>query len=244
MIIYKTKFNLKVKITKFLLPTRMKSLIHSNYRNSSCWLRLELILAFIIFLSMFQGRLWAEDSGQIINVNQNFKIAFTDLGSRVLKPNDIVKVFITRDEFLYMKVIECSPILSKLGTVQEDAFKTNLQDMPRISVGNLVVKLTAASREEALPSESRIETKIAAEPVPQPDPDRQKLEKELAEARVEIKNLKEINAALEAKVNDLVLKVQTKDAEKASSEQYKINDENITRIKIQLDKLRQLMNQD
>ncbi len=222
----------------------MKKFLNLNKRNCFHWLRLKLILALIIFVSAFPKSLWAEDSGQIINVNQNFKIAFTDLGNRVLKPNDIVKVFISRDEFLYMKVMECSPILSKLGTIQEGAFKTILQDMPRISVGNVVVKLTAASQEEAASSESRIESKAVVEPAPQPDIDRQKLEHELAEARIEIKNLKETNAALEAKINDLVLKAQTKEVEGTSSEQHKINDENIIKIKTQLDKIQQLMNQD
>lgn len=220
----------------------MKNLLDLNKRNSFHWLWLKLILALIIFVSVFQAPLWAEDTGQVINVNQNFKIAFTDLGNRVLKPNDIVKVFISQDEFLYMKVMECSPILSKLGTVQEGAFKTILQDMPRISVGNVVVKLTAASQEEAA-SEFRIESKAVVEPAPQPDIDRQKLEQELAEARSEIKNLKETNAALEAKINDLVLKAQTKEVEGASSGQHRINDENIIKIKTQLDKIQQLMNQ-
>ncbi len=195
--------------------------------------------------SLFCGLVWAEDSGQIININQSFKIAFTDLGSRVLKPNDIVKVFISPDEFLYMKVLECSPILSKLGPVQEEDFKTILQDLPRISVGNPVVKITASSQEETAPAVN-LESKIMLEPPPKRDTQNQKLERELMEARTEIKNLKETNAALEAKINDLVLKVQTQEVEAAVSpvpKPNKIDDESLIKIKAQLEKIQRIINQ-
>ena len=44
-------------------------------------------LKYAVIFSLFVSckDLFAQETGQIININQNYQIAFTDLGSRILK---------------------------------------------------------------------------------------------------------------------------------------------------------------
>lgn len=145
----------------------------------------------IFCMLFFCGKLFAEENGQIININQNYQIAFTDLGSRVLKQGDIVKVFINTDDFVYMQVIESSVILSKLGPSKVDGYQTNLSDFHRLAVGNVVSKVNTSQEAANNPVE-------AALPVPgNKDTEAsyqlqiQKLEEELARAKEQIRNLEE-----------------------------------------------------
>jgi len=97
--------------------------------------------SFVFLFFIVCGPLFADDNGQIININQNYKIAFTDLGSRFLSQGDVVKIYLNTDEFLYLQVLESSAILSKLGPSKVEGFQTNLNNFQRIAVGNEVVKV-------------------------------------------------------------------------------------------------------
>ncbi len=167
---------------------------------------------FFSFLLVFftSAPLFAEDAGQVINVNQSYQIAFVDIGNSVLKQGDIIKVLLGAEDSVYMQVLESSSILSKLGPVQTENFKTNYKDLQRISVGDRVVKVSQLSAAVGVP-------------VPAVDTEEvERLQKELAQAKLEIKRLEEANKILEQSKKDV--------DPKAVPAQLKARLENMNRI--------------
>ena len=138
------------------------------------------------FFSAAPWAVSAANTGQIINVNQAYQVAFTDLGNQALRPGDIVQVYITTDDFVYMQVLESSVILSKLGVSQSDPYKTNFKDLARITIGNAVAKVTEPAPVKASPPDvpKAVETSAPAN-----DEEIQQLKTELGQARQKIKEL-------------------------------------------------------
>ncbi len=190
-----------------------------------------IALVFCVFAIVLQGPVFA-DEGQIINVNQNYQIAFTDLGNATLKQGDVIKVMITSDEFVYMQVLESSSILSKLGPIQSENFKTNYKDLQRVSVGNAVMKVTAALPEKTAP--------IASAPVPMAEKivivptanqaEAVRLEKELKEAKMEISRLMEINKALQLQIQAVPVQDVRQSEDPAVLSQLRSKLENMNRL--------------
>ena len=195
-------------------------------------------LMMIFCAVFFNLPVFAGDTGQIINVNQSYQIAFTDLGNSTLKRGDIVKVSLNSDEFVYMQVLESSAILSKLGVSQQEGFKTNFKDLLRISVGNAVAKVVAAPV-TVLPAVSEPQSIVEPPPIAAPvEPapnaaDVQRLEQKLNEARTQLQRLAESNEVLKSKINDMSSQAQPKAEEqdlKAVIAQLKVRLQNMQRI--------------
>jgi hypothetical protein len=195
-----------------------------------------LLLCFII---IFCGPVLADNKGQIININQNYQIAFTDLGNSVLKQGDIVKVTLNADEFVYMQVLESSPILSKLGTSQSDNFRTSLKDFQGMAVGNEVVKVDQTHDKAEHPATAIPDSADAAALLEQKI---QKLEGQLALAKTEIKRLEELNQESKAKLNDLTVQAQTKNDAPAVVQQAD-NNEVLSQLKAHLDNMHKLIDE-
>ncbi|MBI4308905.1 MAG: hypothetical protein HY591_01090 [Candidatus Omnitrophica bacterium] len=189
-------------------------------------------LVLFFFMTLFHAPLLAEDKGQIINVNQNYQIVFTDLGSHVLRQGDIVKVFFNGDDFIYLQVLESSTILSKLGPVQADGYKTNFKDLQRLSVGNPVVKVTEASEEKTVHPDNAGVPKNVVDAVPN-EVEIQRLKKELNEARAEIKRLEEAGKSAQAGNNE-------ESMHQEKSENLK---EVLSQLKTRLGRMDQIINQ-
>ena len=167
--------------------------------------RICLILYFLVVV--LSSPLFAQEKGQIININQGFQIAFTDLGDRFLKPGDIVKVFINKEDFVYMQVMESSAILSKLGISHKEEPKTNLQDLKRIAIGNVVTQFLDVPTEKNSIQSNVVEPKnieISSSPAVN-IADVQKLSIELNETKVQMKQLQDVNADLKAQINNTAL---------------------------------------
>jgi hypothetical protein len=152
----------------------------------------------LLMTAFFQTPLFA-DGGQVINVNQSYQIAFVDLGSGILKQGDVVKVLVGgSDDFIYMQVLESSSILSKLGPVQSDNFKTSLKDISRIAVGNPVVKVNPALEEKAAAQPFTVPATVSVQPTPvapavntaAATAEIERLKKELADSKAQIGQLK------------------------------------------------------
>ena len=174
----------------------------------------------------------AQDAGQIINVNQSYQIAFTDLGSAVLKQGDVVKVSLGNDEFVYMQVLEVSSILSKLGPVQSEDFKTNYKDLQRIAVGNAVSKAARVPEKSVGPIQEPVVAKTVAPPAVN-DAEMARLQKELMESKMAISRLAEANKNLQSQISNAPAKdINTKQNEGASAilSQLKAKLENMNRI--------------
>jgi len=198
-----------------------------------------LQFAVFSFLLILAGPLFADDNGQIININQNYQIAFTDLGSRVLNQGDLVKVSLNADEFLYLQVLESSPILSKLGISKVEGFQTNINDFQRMTVGNEVVKIKQ-TQEKAV--ETPAETTESKDTVALSEMQIQKLEGDLALAKEEIKRLEESNEESKVKLSELASESQTKVEEPAVLPPA-ISKDTLGQIKSHLDNMRKLIDE-
>ncbi len=104
--------------------------------------RLHLILLILIFsLFSFQAFAMRNVSGEIININQQYKIAFTDLSNPELHVGDIVEVR-DRGKFItYLKVSEVSNVISKLVMVTQKGLYQTKAAFKDIKVGNSIKKV-------------------------------------------------------------------------------------------------------
>ena len=200
---------------------------------------LKYALIFSLFISGKEAL--AEEKGQLININQNYQIAFTDLGSRVLKQGDIVKVFINTDDFVYLEVIESSAILSKLGVSRADGFQTNLNDFQRLTVGDTVslastvqgnIDNSAGAIPESKDNEgSSLQLQI------------QRLEHDLAKAKEQVRLLQESNEKSKSTLNELIAQAQVKKEESVPQEQTDSSKEILGQLKAHLDNMSKILNE-
>ncbi|MBF0483496.1 MAG: hypothetical protein HQL25_02205 [Candidatus Omnitrophica bacterium] len=79
-------------------------------------------------------------SGEIINVNSKFKIAFSDLGSAYLKEGDIVQLYKNGQMIGNLKVLDSTSAISKLGPVDNDPTLVTITDFSNIAIGDTVKK--------------------------------------------------------------------------------------------------------
>jgi len=56
-------------------------------------------------------------TGEIININYDYKVAFTDISQVYLRPGDIVEVVHNGQLTTYLQVLETTSVVSKLGPV-------------------------------------------------------------------------------------------------------------------------------
>jgi len=198
-----------------------------------------LITTAVFSIFIVCGPLFADDKGQIININQNYQIAFTDLGNNILKQGDIVKVSLSTDDFVYMQVLESSPILSKLGSSQLENFRTNLKAFQSIVVGDGVVKVDQ--------NQQKADNAVADIPgskgtLELSEIQIQKLEKDLALAKEEINLLEKSNEESKMKLNELAAENQTTNEGPVAPEQSD-HKEIFSQLKIHLDNMRKLMDE-
>jgi len=182
--------------------------------------------AFFLLFFIFCGPLFADDKGQIININQSYQIAFTDLGSRVLSQGDIVKVSLNTDEFLYLQVVEASAILSKLGPSKAEGFQTNLNDFQRMAVGNTVVKI------------NQVQERVDHSAVNTPESDHAG---DLSELRI-LKLEEELTQAKE-QIRLLIAQNQAQKQDLAPQEQSNNSKEILEQLKVRLDNMSKLVNE-
>ena len=185
------------------------------------------------------GPVLADETGQIININQNYQIAFTDLGNRTLNSGDIVKVSLSADDFIYMQVIESSAILSKLGPSKIEGFGTNLNSFGHLAVGDLVVKVTAGRDLPVNLAGAENSSKEKEDTAAQLQI--QKLEQELALAKDQIKLLQESNEKSKATLNELIKESQIK-KEEAVVKPADHSKETLAQIGTHLENMHKLIN--
>ncbi|MBF0572028.1 MAG: hypothetical protein HQL12_09195 [Candidatus Omnitrophica bacterium] len=204
----------------------------------------KLFLVLFFFVIGLHSILFAAESGQVINVNQNYQVAFTDLDNKSLKQGDIVKVFVNDDDFIYMQVMESSSILSKLGISQKENFKTHITDIRRIAVGNKVALLSEvveakySKLDNAVEPKNNIEAAFSAEQI-------KELMAQLKEANEEIRHLRKVNQFLKSQINDAGPNTEVK---KTGDNQTQVKSENSaetrSQLKDRLEKMQRLLNHD
>jgi len=99
-----------------------------------------IFLTTLIILSPIVSLSQEKMEAEIINVNHQLKIAFTDMSNLYLGIGDIVKVYNKGKLLTHLKVVETSDSVSKLVPVQGKNIYTKSTDFSKINVGNTIMK--------------------------------------------------------------------------------------------------------
>ncbi len=97
---------------------------------------------WVLFLLSSAWYAFAQEkvTGEIINVNHQYKIAFTDISSDYLHKGDLVEIYADENFVSYLEVSEASSAISKLIPPTQPG-KSKGMDFSKIAVGNKVVKI-------------------------------------------------------------------------------------------------------
>jgi len=117
-------------------------------------LKLNLVILTFILLVPTPSFSQSKSSGEIINVNHQLRIAFTDLGDRMLNPGDVVKIYNNGNFIAHLKVVETSEVVSKLAIIDEGQYQATFGDFTSINIGDMVTKISQG--EEAAFKETEV----------------------------------------------------------------------------------------
>jgi hypothetical protein len=101
-----------------------------------------LLILFFICIGAPISPAQAETVGEIININYDYNIAFTDLTNSNLQKGDIVKILKDKKLITYLEVSDVSSAISKLIPIQKPREYATDVDFRSINIGNSVVKVT------------------------------------------------------------------------------------------------------
>lgn len=156
-----------------------------------------ITLTIILLNRPLLYKAYADEHGEIININEELQIVFTGLGSNILKRGDIVKVLIDENEFIYLEVIEVSSILSKLGPVDKNGFKTDPTQINKLAIGNTVIKISEENRQESMSKSSLPDDNT------QSWDDTKQLEDALHQTKEQLNQLQQDNLSLRNEIQSL-----------------------------------------
>ncbi|MBU0469827.1 MAG: hypothetical protein KKD07_04670 [Candidatus Omnitrophica bacterium] len=99
-----------------------------------------------VFLLIASKASYANDqiSGEIININYKYKIAFTDLSNLHLQNRDIVEITKDGNHITYLEVLESSGAISKLVPYKRKREFFTGEDFQKVKIGNEVTKVSSA----------------------------------------------------------------------------------------------------
>lgn len=103
-----------------------------------------LPLAMILFITIRFGIAAEQLSGEIININYEYQIAFTDLSNTHLYNNDIVEITHNGEHITYLEVLESSEVITKLVPYKKKREFFTGKDFDKINIGNKVFKVSSA----------------------------------------------------------------------------------------------------
>ena len=100
-----------------------------------------LFLFAFLFFFFYVSLLPAEDiSAEIINIDQNQKIVFIDIGRDVLAVGDVMSVN-GADHPVYLEVLQVSDAVSKLRVSKKEKFHSKTSDLDSLTVGMKAVRV-------------------------------------------------------------------------------------------------------
>ncbi len=105
----------------------------------------------------------SQANGEIININYQYKIAFTDLSDFHLDSGDIVEIYDGLNLLTHLKVSETTSVLSKLIAIDNGQFKTEIP-FTDIKIGNRVVKSSSGTTINTAPMPSNTTQLPSSEP--------------------------------------------------------------------------------
>ena len=121
-----------------------------------------MVLSVGLFVS-FKGYAEPMASGEIINVNYKYQIAFTDLSSRYLKVGDTVAVYDKNTLITHLKVSEASGAIAKLVPIRVNGPYQTKINFKTLKVGYTVKKVarevkgaTGSKSDSVWPRQTRV----------------------------------------------------------------------------------------
>ena len=176
------------------------------------FLKLATLTGAICLILAGRGYSQNHPAGEIININYSLQIAFADFSDTEPLAGDIVKVKSNNGAEVYLKVLEISPILSKLGIIPEGEYQTKLADFNQIISGNVIteiIALRAGTNNQAAGTE-RSELPQLTSDARLPDQENRDLEKKLQTLTEEYETqsaklleLKNENKLLKQKISEI-----------------------------------------
>ena len=104
------------------------------------------LFAFLFFLFYASFSPADDIYAEVINIDQNQKIVFIDLGRDVLAVGDVMSVN-GADHPVYLEVLETSDAVSKLRISRKGKFHSKTSDIDNLTVGMKVTRVLSASVE-------------------------------------------------------------------------------------------------
>ncbi|MBF0618939.1 MAG: hypothetical protein HQL19_02100 [Candidatus Omnitrophica bacterium] len=118
-------------------------------------------MLLILFTSFFliRNQAFAENkTGEIINVNAKYRLAFADLTEKDVQPGDKVAVRMDNGKSIYLVVLETYPVMVKLSSSDVEGEALSEEEFSKITVGKQV---TPAGVQTAIPAQ-----KTSVQPMP------------------------------------------------------------------------------
>lgn len=111
---------------------------------------IKIIFSLIVFIFISGLSKTADAQGEIINVNYQYQIAFTDLNNTSLNVNDIVGLYKSGKLVGYLKVVDTTPVISKLVTIKNDPKYPAPKNFRDITIGTSVIKTSGEIAKEPM----------------------------------------------------------------------------------------------
>jgi len=123
--------------------------------------KLLLIILCLAFSSSAFSQPFEVISGEIINVNYQYNIAFCDIGEQYISVGDIVEVQTKSGNEIFLQVVNVSPVLSKLIPAKSKRYRTNSSDFEEVTIGNVVQKIPGDDEKVNINKPTQKEPKIS-----------------------------------------------------------------------------------
>ena len=197
------------------------------------------ILACLFVLS---APVFAEVRGEIINISQQYKVAFIDIGNEALAVGTIVEIQGNADTPIYLQVIEADTGLSKLGFVNSGEYKTDAANFEKIIVGNTVTIVSQnVQNAEAPAAAQKVES---SQKYGQLATELQDKERQVTELTKNLEDLQILNKSLKQENSRLLLEKHINDQEKVQryQEMGRLKD-TINQLKERLQNIQKLIHE-
>jgi len=203
-----------------------------------------VFLCLVICLTAICPSAQANTQGEIINISQQYKVAFIDIGNDSLSTGDVVEVSTNDNQPVYLQAVETNVGLSKLGFINTQEYRTDSSGFERIIVGNTVsiVSRNSPGADRQDPAVSSMQKTGSDQKYAQLVDNLEEKEKEVDDLKRGIQDLETLNRSLKKDNSQLFLEKHIQEEERGQRLQ-EINNLNsvISQLKVRLENIKRLL---
>jgi len=109
-------------------------------------------LYFLTCLVLFSSPAYPQNSftGEVVNINFDLKVVFTDLVLGQIEKGDIVEIYGEMGFITYLETDEVTDAVSKLGMVKRKGLISTEEDFKKIAIGHKVILVMPGKTQEDL----------------------------------------------------------------------------------------------